>query len=120
MRLRALLALALFALACKGNEDVLRREEALRQNLAQIRGAIAAYRAEHGRHPARLEDLVPKHLPAIPADPMGGDWRVTTEETVQPSSDFQTGTSEAPQSVVIDVHSGAAGKDASGVPYANY
>jgi len=51
---------------------------------------------------------------------IGGEWRIATEETVQPSSDFQTTTSEAPVPVVIDVHSGAPGTDRNGVPYANY
>jgi general secretion pathway protein G len=115
-----LLLLALLALACREDQERLRREEALKQNLAQMRRAIAAYHAEHGRYPAALQDLVPKHLPAVPADPLGGEWRITTEETVQPSSDFQTTTSEAPAPVVIDVHSGAPGTDRNGVPYANY
>lgn len=112
---------ALFAPACK-DEQRLRREEALKQTLAQMRRAIAGYRADHGTYPKTLEALVPKYLARIPVDPVSQSthWRVTTEETVQPSSDFQTTTAEAPASVVIDVHSGAEGMDRNGVPYANY
>jgi general secretion pathway protein G len=110
-----LVVLALLALACKDQERI-QRDEALKQNLAQMRRAIAAYHTEQGRYPSSLNDLVPKYLPAIPA----GEWRVTTEETVQPNADFQTTTSAPPVSVVIDVHSGEAGTDRNGVPYANY
>ncbi|HEX6101299.1 MAG TPA: hypothetical protein VF432_33595 [Thermoanaerobaculia bacterium] len=118
-----MLVFALVALACK-DQDRIQREDALKQNLVQMRRAIAAYHAEHGRYPHALGDLVPKYLPAIPVDPVAqsSEWRVTTEETVLPSSDFQatTAASEAPASVVIDVHSGAPGADRNGVPYANY
>ena len=106
---------ALLALACKDQERI-QREEALKQNLAQLRRAISAYHTEQGRYPSSLNDLVPKYLPAIPA----GEWRVTTEETVPPNADFQTTTSAPATSVVIEVHSGEAGTDRNGVPYANY
>lgn len=109
------MVLALLALACKDQERI-QREDALKQSLAQMRQAIAAYRTEQGRYPPSLDALVPKYLPAIPA----GDWRVTTEETVEPNADFQTTTSAPGTSVVIEVHSGEAGTDRNGVPYANY
>ena len=59
---------------------------------------------------------------SIPADPVAqsSDWRVTTEETVQPSSDFQTTTAPVAPSVIIDVHSSAPGADRNGVLYSNY
>ena len=121
MRFRALLFLALLALACRERYDP-QRDLALKQTLAQIRAAIAKYRADHGQHPPSLEALVPRYLPRIPADPVTGaaDWRLTTEESVQPSADFTTDTSAAPPSVVVDVHSTAPGADRDGVPYANY
>lgn len=114
--------LALLALACKGEQERIQREAALKQQLAVMRRAISAYYGAHGRYPAKLADLVPQHLPAIPVDPItqAADWRVTTEETVQPSTDFQTATAAAPAPVVIDVHSSAPGTDRNGVPYANY
>ncbi len=110
-----MLVLALLALACK-DEERIQRDEALKQNLTQMRRAIASYHMEQGRYPPSLDDLVPKYLPSIPA----GEWRVTTEETVQPNADFQTTTSAPSTSVVIEVHSGEAGTDRNGVPYANY
>ena len=104
MRVRALLLVALVALvalACKDHERI-RREEALKQNLAVMRRAIATYRADRGQYPARLEDLVPQYLAKLPSDPITNatDWRVTTEETVQPSSDFQT-TTAAAKTIII-------------------
>jgi hypothetical protein len=37
--------------------------------------AIRLYEADHGRRPARLADLVPDYLPAVPADPQSPDDR---------------------------------------------
>jgi type II secretory pathway pseudopilin PulG len=98
--------------------DPAAQEAALRQELASIRDAIRRFRADSGRYPHTLEELVPKYLPAIPADPLTGSaktWQLTTEETVEPNSDF-TGneTAAKPRAVIIDVQSGA------GAPYSNY
>lgn len=111
--------LALLALACKDQERI-DRENALKANLVQIRHAITAYRNDRGTYPQALTDLVPKYLPKLPADPIGGEWRVTTEETVQPNNDFQTTTATSAPAVIIDVRSNAPGTDRNGVPYANY
>ena len=117
----ALLAFALLALACKDREA--EAAAVTKAHLVQMRAAIAKYKTETGQYPRALEELVPNYIPRIPTDPLtnAADWRVTTEETVQPSADFQTTTSEAPPApVIIDVHSSAPGTDRSGVPYANY
>lgn len=84
---------------------------ALRENLAQMRGAIAKFRADNERYPHSLEELVPKYLRAIPVDPMTGEasWRLTTEETVQPSDDFSKAEPAKSETVVVDVHSSAPG-----------
>ena len=121
MRLRALLLLSLLALACREKVDTA-RDETLKQDLVQMRQAIAKYRADTGHYPPSLEALVPRYLAAIPNDPItrAKDWRLTTEESVEPSSDFTTGTSTAPAAVVVDVHSAASGADRNGVPYSNY
>ena len=37
--------------------------------------AAQLYRADHGRWPARLEELVPAYLPVLPADPFHADGR---------------------------------------------
>lgn len=121
MRSRAFLVLALLgALACKDHQA--EREALLRQHLAQMRAAIARHKSETGRYPATLQDLVPRYLPSIPNDPVAqsNDWRFTTEETVQPSADFQTATVAVSPSVIIDVHSSAPGADRNGVLYSNY
>jgi len=121
LRLRAVLFLTLLALACRKADDG-QRDLALKQALGTMRGAIANYRADKGAYPPSLEALVPAYIRKIPADPLTrqADWRVTTEESVQPSSDFTTATAAAPSAVVVDVHSAAPGAGRDGVPYANY
>ena len=37
--------------------------------------AIRLYQLEHGRRPAKLADLVPKYLPAVPLDPFAAAGR---------------------------------------------
>lgn len=121
-RSRALALLALLVVvACRERYDPA-RDVALKEHLTQMRRALGNYRTDHGHYPHALSDLVPKYLRNIPADPITqqANWRVTTEETVQPSSDFTTGATPAPRSVIVDVHSAAPGADRNGVPYANY
>ncbi len=99
------------------------RAAALQDDLATMRKAIDEFRAAEGRYPRTLEELVPKYIRRIPRDPVTGSattWRVTTEETVQPSSDFATATAPKTDKYIVDVHSGASGKDASGKPFADY
>lgn len=43
----------------------------LRQ-LAEIGFSLAAYRADHGKYPSRLADLLPKYAEAIPEDEFSG------------------------------------------------
>jgi hypothetical protein len=40
----------------------------VRGDLEQIGFALAAYRADHGAYPDRLDDLVPKHISQVPKD----------------------------------------------------
>ena len=47
------------------------RAEQTYRNL-DVAFALAAYRADNGRYPAKLTDLAPTHLPAIPADLFSG------------------------------------------------
>lgn len=99
------------------------RASALHDNLASMRRAIDRFREAEGRYPRTLEELVPKYLRRIPPDPVTGTastWRVTTEETVQPSSDFSTAPAPKTERYIVDVHSGASGKDATGRPFADY
>ena len=84
---------------------------ALRSMLAEMRGAIAKYREDNGRHPRSLEELVPKYLRSIPVDPFtqSMNWRVTTEESVTPSEDFTPGGAPKSETVIVNVHSSAPG-----------
>lgn len=87
------------------------REAALRDNLLVMRKSIANYYHDNGRYPGSLDDLVPNYIRRIPADPMTNDlsWRVTTEETVQPSDDFTATAAPKTTTVIVDVHSTAPG-----------
>jgi general secretion pathway protein G len=98
------------------------RAAALADNLIVMRKAIEEFRAAEGRYPRELTELVPKYLRKIPVDPVTGDasWRVTTEQTVQPSADFTKETAPNSETYIVDVHSAASGKDANGKPFADY
>jgi hypothetical protein len=47
------------------------RTEQVHRNL-EVAFALAAYRADHGRYPMKLEALAPKYLPEIPQDMFSG------------------------------------------------
>jgi len=87
------------------------RAAALRDVLALMRNAIQKFHADKGRYPHDLNELVPDYLRRVPADPMtrSVSWRLTTEETVQPSDDFAATAAPKSESVIIDVHSSAPG-----------
>ena len=53
---------------CMGAED--RGNMSL--NVTKLAFALAEYRARHGSYPAKLADLVPKHVAAIPKDVFSG------------------------------------------------
>lgn len=125
MKARALLVIALVALAVACKDHEAEAAGVTKQYLAEMRAAIAKHKADTGQYPPSLEALVPKYLRVLHPDPLthAVDWRVTTEETVLPSTDFQTATTttgEAPRAVIIDVRSNAPGTDRHGVPYADY
>jgi hypothetical protein len=119
-------------LACRRADH---RPEQLRTTLASMRGAIAQYHAKHGRNPHALPDLVRDgELRMIPADPVTQSsmtWRPVIRENVR-MDDFTSGApapSPAPSSAadgggatteVIDVHSGASGKDSNGRAWSDY
>ncbi len=121
-RLSGLALLALLACARSHADDA----TLLRAQLASMRHAIAAYHKQQGHPPKALDDLVATHLlPAIPVDPITGSpstWKTDVEESVAVNDDFRTGTaSNAPApGGIIDVHSGAPGRDDSGKPWAEY
>lgn len=99
------------------------RAAALHDNLSVMRKAIENFHAAEKRYPRSLQELVPKYIKRIPKDPVTGTettWKVTTEETVQARNDFSTDPPAKTESYIIDVHSGASGKDATGKPFAEY
>lgn len=116
---RALVAVVLLLCACRPEERAPDKEATLKQQLFQMRQAIDKFYKDHQRYPATLDELVPKYLPSIPADPVTGSattWRVIAEETVQPNADFTTATTGTtqPRPGIVDVRSGA------GAPYSEY
>ena len=54
-------------------------------NLDALAAACRAYAAANGGYPARLSDLVPAHLDAIPACPAGGTYSPGTSENDPPA-----------------------------------
>lgn len=88
------------------------REASLRESLAVMRDALDKYRADTGRYPETLEELVTKrYLRKVPPDPI-------TESTdtwvIVPPPD------EPGQRKVWDVRSGADGQGKSGSEYATW
>ena len=56
---------------CRKWQDSYDRFEQVQRNL-HIAFALAAYQREQGRYPAKLDELTPKYLSAIPADVFSG------------------------------------------------
>jgi len=88
------------------------REASLRESLAVMRDAVDKYRADTGRYPETLEELVTKrYLRKVPPDPI-------TESTdtwvIVPPPD------EPGQKKVWDIHSGAEGQGISGSEYSTW
>ena len=119
--MRRALAAALLFVACTKEAPV--HDAAMRDTLTQLRTAIAHFRDDNQRGPHSLDELVPRYLAKIPVDPVtqsATTWRLTTEETVQPSADFSTKTADPPKPQIIEIHSGAPGTDSEGKRWAEY
>lgn len=82
------------------------REAVLRQDLFTMRDLLDQYRADMGKYPASLQDLVTAtYLRTIPVDPFtqsSTTWQVIMDET---------------DGGVVDVHSGATLMATDGKPY---
>lgn len=87
------------------------KETILAENLRNTRIVIDQYRADTGRYPDSLEQLVEKkYLREIPYDPLTESretWVVLPPE-------------EGEQGEVYNLHSGAPGNDRNGRPYAEW
>nr|WP_244848109.1 prepilin-type N-terminal cleavage/methylation domain-containing protein [Caballeronia sp. SL2Y3] len=83
------------------------KETVLHENLAAMRDSIDHFRADQGRYPQSLDELVQKHyLREVPLDPVAmsrSTW------TVEPPADGTPG--------VYNVRSGAKGKAKDGTDY---
>lgn len=106
-------------LAC-GRADRERAEDEieLHSQLASMRHAIAEYTKTHGQGPATL----PEAIHTVPVDPLthsAATWRLTTEERVI-VEDFTTAPSTPKHVEILDVHSGAPGRDGRGRAYSEY
>lgn len=85
------------------------REATLRESLAVMRDAIDKYRADTGRYPEALEDLVSRrYLRKVPPDPITES--IDTWVIVPPPD-------EPGQRKVWDVQSGAEGQGRDGSEY---
>jgi len=82
------------------------REAVLQQDLFTMRDLLDQYRADKGKYPATLKDLVTgTYLRAVPVDPItqsATTWQEIIDET---------------EGGVFDVHSGADRLASNGTPY---
>lgn len=93
-----------------GQVDVA-REKALAQSLEVMRDAIDKFRADTGKYPATLNELVEKrYLRKLPLDPITES--AETWELVPPPDPNESG--------VWDVRSGARGSGRDGRPFAEW
>lgn len=87
------------------------KETVLKEDLFQMRDAIAKYYADKGRYPESLEALAAnQYLRKVPPDPITDS---TATWIVVPPSDPQ-------QEGVYDVRSGARGTSMDGTPYSEW
>ncbi len=87
------------------------KEAVLKENLYQLREAIARYHADKGKYPESLESLAAdKYLRNVPLDPITES--AATWQIVRPEDPQKDG--------VYDVKSGAPGKAIDGSEYAQW
>ena len=85
------------------------RDTALRKSLSVMRGAIDQYKADLGKYPDNLQELVnARYLRSLPADPVTGAADQWIPEPAPDSGGMR------------DVHSGAPGNGQDGTPYASW
>lgn len=90
------------------------REIVLKENIFQMRGAIDQFKADKGKLPKSIDEIVEaKYLREKPTDPIleKAEWdEIQGEDTNSP--DGETG--------MVDVKSLAEGNDSDGVPFSEY
>ena len=108
------LCVAIF-LACGQSDPVPEREKSLRRVLRNMRQCIHEFRADKGRLPGDLQELVSAHyIRKVPIDPITGT--TTSWHTVlAPASPLALASPR-----IIDVRSGAPGLSSAGTPYSTW
>jgi general secretion pathway protein G len=87
------------------------KETVLTENLKVVRGTIDKFRADKGRYPVTLDELVEQgYLRGVPIDPLTES--STTWLVLEPTGDLRGG--------VADLRSGAPGSARDGRAYATY
>lgn len=87
------------------------KDTVLKENLAVMRDAIDKCYGDTGKYPESLKALVAKrYLRAIPVDPL----------TEKRESWVEIASTTAGVSGIVDVQSGAPGKDGDGIAYKDY
>jgi general secretion pathway protein G len=90
------------------------KEAVLRENLFRIRETIDQYKADKGKYPASLQQLVDEgYLRKMPYDPMTG----RTDTWVEIPEELADTSDPSAQPGIWEVHSGASGTAMDGVPY---
>jgi len=84
------------------------KEAVLKENLFQMRQAIDAYYADHGRYPGSLGELKDAHyLREIPVDPFTGENDSWTTVAPEAAALPDGGSTETPEGGVFNVCSGS-------------
>ncbi|WP_144109487.1 type II secretion system protein [Paraburkholderia sp. BCC1886] len=86
------------------------RETVLHENLSVLRDSIDRFRADQGRYPQTLDELVERHyLREVPMDTI-----------TQSRSTWKTAPAPDGKPGVYDVHSGGQGKAKDGTDYSSW
>ncbi|OGT99118.1 MAG: general secretion pathway protein GspG [Geobacteraceae bacterium GWC2_48_7] len=92
------------------------KEAVLRENLYNVRNTIDQFRADQGKYPDSLAELIEKkYLRGLPKDPFTG--KEDTWVIVAPPPDTGSGGSTVPQGNVYDIHSSSNLIGTDGKPY---
>jgi general secretion pathway protein G len=95
----------------KSNKEF--REDILKQDLKELRGAIDRYTHDKHAAPQSLEDLVTAgYLRELPVDPI-----TRSKDTWQPVMDETLSSIDQTEPGINDVRSGAQGSTLDGTPY---
>ena len=92
------------------------KEAVLRENLYNVRNTIDQFRADQGKYPDSLAELIEKkYLRGLPKDPFTG--KDDTWVVVAPPPDTDSGDSAVSKGNVYDIHSGSSLIGTDGKPY---